>query len=358
MTHQTGILPNEELTKFMKKTKESSKTRIFKVSIKNEQLVLDGHEQSDGKFDSDFTCLVKKMVLDQQPCYLLMRLDGKNSSKLYDWHLILWSPELSPVREKMLYASTKAALKKEFGSANITLDYFATCHDDLTLDSYSMFVERKRKEENGEHDLELLTSKEQDLKLVKKEEAELSSSTTKPTKTLPGVEFPLTTAAMTALQDLKDGVLSYLQLKIHSKEEVIDLVRRENHKEFDVSDLPSKVPTESPRYHLFLLPHNHEGLYYKSTVFVYSVVGSGCSVRERMLYSSCKNSLMMVLKDRVGISLDKKIESDDPSELTLDFLMDQLHPKQHENGDPKKSFEKPAGPSGKRGFRRLIKSGD
>ena len=356
MSHQTGIQPNEELSKFMTKAKDSSKYRIFKVSIKNEQLVLDGHEQSSGKLEQDFAQFVKRLVLDQQPCYLLIRLDSKNTStKTYDWHLIVWSPELSPVREKMLYASTKATLKKDFGSAHLTLDYFATVQDDLSFEAYQSFVERKRKEENGEHDPELLTTQEQDLKLIRKEEAELSSVNSKPTKTLPGVEFPLTPAAMTALQDLKDGVISYLQLSIHITNEVIDLVKRENHKEFDVSDLPSKVPTDSPRYHLFLLPHNHEGLYYKSTIFVYSVIGSGCSVKERMLYSSCKNALMSVLKDKIGISLDKKIECDDPKELTMEYLLDQLHPKDHENGNSKKVFEKPSGPSGKRGFRRLIK---
>jgi twinfilin-like protein len=355
MSHQTGIQPNDELNKFMTKAKESSKYRIFKVSIKSEQLVLDGHEHSNGKLEQDFNQFVKRLVLDKQPCYLLIRLDTKNTvTKAYDWHLIVWSPELSPVREKMLYASTKATLKKEFGTSHLTLDYFATAQDDLSFEAYQTFVERKKKEENGDHDPELLTTQELDLKLIRKEEAELSSVNSKPTKTLPGVEFPLTPAAMSALQDLKDGVISYLQLNIHIKDEVIDLVKRENHKEFDVSDLPSKVPTDSPRYHLFLLPHNHEGLYYKSTIFVYSVIGSGCSVKERMLYSSCKNALMSVLKDKVGISLDKSIECDDPSELTMEYLLDQLHPKDHENGN-KKVFEKPSGPSGKRGFRRLIK---
>ena len=340
----------------MTKAKESSKYRIFKVCIKDEQLVLDASEQTSGKLEGDFNLYVKRLVLDQQPCYLFLRLDTKNSNtKLYDWHLIVWSPDQSPVREKMLYASTKASLKKEFGSGHLTLDYFATGQDDLSFQAYQKFVERKRQEENGEHDPELLTLQEQDLRLVRKEEAELSCVTTKPTKTLPGVEFPLTPDAMTALQDLKDGVISYLQLNIHVKDEVIDLVKRENHKEFDVSDLPSKVPNDSPRYHIFLLPHNHEGLYYKSTIFVYSVIGSGCSVKERMLYSSCKNALMSVLKDKVGITLDKKIECDDPNELTLEYLLDQLHPKEHENGNSKKSFEKPSGPSGKRGFRRLIK---
>ena len=44
----------------------------------------------------------------------------------YEWLMITWSPDDSPVRQKMLYASTKATLKKEFGGAQIKDEVFAT----------------------------------------------------------------------------------------------------------------------------------------------------------------------------------------------------------------------------------------
>lgn len=352
MSHQTGIQPNEELRKFMAKCKSHSKTRIFKVSLKDEQLVLDEHKEPSGKWEADYQKFTKSLVLDKQPCYLLIRTDHKNNATgIYDWHMIVWSPEGSSVRDKMLYASTKATLKKEF---QVSIDYFASNQDELSLPAYKSFIERKRKEESGEHDIELLTAQEQDLRIVKKEEAEMSTQSSNPAKTLPGVEFPLSDEARNALSDLKEGVISYLQLAIDVKNESIDLDRKESHKEFDVKDLPLKVPTNSPRYHLFLFPHNHNGLYYKSTVFVYTVVGSPCSVKERMLYSSCKNALISLLA-KIGIIVDKRIESDDPAELTNDFLIAELHPKDNDKDLNKKAFEKPQGPTGKRGVRRLIK---
>ena len=352
MSHQTGIQPNDELRKFMAKCKGSSKTRIFKVSIREEELVLDEHREPSGKWEPDYIKYTSSFVLDKQPCYLLIRTDAKsNVTGVYDWHLIVWSPEGSSVRDKMLYASTKATLKKEFA---VSIDYFASSHDDLSFSSYKSFIDRKRKEESGEHDVDLLTTQEQDLRIVKKEEAELSTQSAKPTKTMPGVEFPLSEDALAALADLKEGVISYLQLRIDVKGETIELDRKESHKEFDVKDLPNKVPVDSPRYHLFLFPHNHNGLYHKSTVFVYSVVGSRCSVKEKMLYSSCKNALMAAVA-RLGVSVDKRIESDDPSELTSDYLISELHPKEREQDLNKKAFEKPQGPAGKRGVRRLIK---
>jgi len=356
MSHQTGIQPDEQLAKFMAKCKTTTKTRVFKVSIKDEQLVFDEHKETQGKWAADYERFVKSLVLDKQPCYLLFRSDNKNcNTGQYEWHLIVWSPEGSPVREKMLYASTKATLKKEFGTNHLTCDYFASCQDELSLPSYLSFLERKKKEGNGEHDPELLTAQEHDLRIIRREEAELSTQSSKPTRTLPGVEFPLTEDALNALSDLKEGVISYLQLLIDAKDEVIGLARRESHKEFDIKDLPSKIPADAPRYHLFLFPHNHAGLYHKSTVFIYSVVGSTCSVKQRMLYSSCKNALMSVLLDKIGITVDKKIECDDPSELTIEYLIDQLHPKDPDPALNKKSFDKPQGPAGKRGLRRLIK---
>ena len=51
----------------------------------------------------------------------------------YEWLMITWSPDDSPVRQKMLYASTKATLKKEFGGAQIKDEVFATVKVDTTF---------------------------------------------------------------------------------------------------------------------------------------------------------------------------------------------------------------------------------
>lgn len=351
MSHQTGISPNDQLKKFITKCKSSSKTRILKVSIKDECLVLDDQKEPHGKWEGDFERYVNNLTQPKTPCYLLLRLDSKNNEGNYLWHLLNWTPEEAPVREKMLYASTKATLKKEFGTSYIVYDYFASTVSELSLSSFKNFLEAKQRELNGETDVNLLTLSELDLMTVKREES--SSQNAKPTKTLPGIEFPLTEEAKKALIDLKDGVISYLQLSI--KNEEIHLDKRESHKDFDLKDVPGKVPPQSPRYHLFLFPHTHAGLYHKSVVFIYSVAGSNCSVKERMLYSSAKNALMSCLHNQIGITVDKKIESDDPQELTEDFLIDQLHPKDTNNDLNRKQFDKPAPPAGKRAVRRLIR---
>lgn len=357
MSHSTGILPGHELNQFIKKVKTSGKCRVMKILISNEQLVLEEHKEPSGKWEADYAKYVAALVIDRQPCYLLFRMDTKNdTSNIYDWLLIVWSPEGSPVREKMLFASTKASLKKEFGSSNIILDYFASTTEEISLPSFKLFMERKRKEENGEHDEALLTMQEQELRIIKQEEANLSTQNAKPTKTLPGVVFPLTEDSVAAIQDMKDGLVSYVQLSIDVKSEVIQLEKRELHKDFELKDLPSKASTTSPRYHLILFAHNHDSLFHKSIVFVYSVPGSSSTVKERMLYSSCKNALLTHIIDQIGLAVHKKLECDDVTEITAEYLILELHPNKESGVKPQ--FEKPKGPTGKRGLRRLIKSSD
>ncbi len=55
-----------------------------------------------------------------------LRLDSKDSTGAYYWMLISWSPDDAPVRQKMLYASTKATLKQEFGSGQIKEELHGT----------------------------------------------------------------------------------------------------------------------------------------------------------------------------------------------------------------------------------------
>lgn len=55
----------------------------------------------------------------------LCRLDEKISLG-YVWLLLTWVPETAAIRQKMLYASTKATLKTEFGSAYIKDEVNAT----------------------------------------------------------------------------------------------------------------------------------------------------------------------------------------------------------------------------------------
>ena len=106
-----------------------------------------------------------------------------------DWAFILYSPEYSNVRKKMLYASTKSTLKNEFGSG-IAYDYFADSDDALAISSFQSWVAEKQDKnkdtDNDDPDVDmgitagimssgqLLTATEEERSKVRKMEYELS----------------------------------------------------------------------------------------------------------------------------------------------------------------------------------------
>lgn len=98
---------------------------------------------------------------------------------------------------------------------------------------------------------------------------------------------------------MNDTFLKFVDIN----EEIIDLVTAENLK---VSVLPEKVPENNARYHLYRFKHTHEGDYTESIVFIYSMPGYTCSIRERMLYSSCTNPLTDTI-NKLGLEITKKV---------------------------------------------------
>lgn len=59
------------------------------------------------------------------PCYVLFRFDTKTPTG-HEWLLLSWTPDSATIRQKMLYASTKATLKNEFGTSHIKEEMHAT----------------------------------------------------------------------------------------------------------------------------------------------------------------------------------------------------------------------------------------
>ncbi|XP_055661895.1 twinfilin-2 isoform X2 [Falco peregrinus] len=407
MTHQTGIHATTELRDFFAKARNGS-VRLIKVIIEDEQLVLGAHKELLRRWDADYDAFVLPLLDEQQPCYVLYRLDSQNAQG-YEWLFISWSPDSSPVRLKMLYAATRATVKKEFGGGHIKDEMFGTVKEDVSLSGYQKHVsscsapapltaaeqELQQIRINEGHmaqDLPSLASSREMVHLhppgvsvcppplLVSHEIPLSlhrvlltvyllsprsqdscsqDSSTEMVKTeisveskhqtLQGLAFPLQLDAQQAIQALKQKKINYIQLKLDLERETIDLVHTSP---TEIADLPKRIPQDSARYHFFLYKHSHEGDYLESVVFIYSMPGYKCSIKERMLYSSCKSRLLDTVEQEFCLEIAKKIEIDDGAELTAEFLYEEVHPKQHAF---KQAFAKPKGPVGKRGQKRLIK---
>ena len=60
--------------------------------------------------------------------------------------------------------------------------------------------------------------------------------------------------------------------------------------------LPSSLPS--------LSPHSHY-----DTVFIYSSPGFKSSIKERMLYASCKEPLISIVEEKLGLPIAKKVSA-------------------------------------------------
>ncbi|XP_074125568.1 twinfilin-1 [Sminthopsis crassicaudata] len=340
MSHQTGIQASEDVKDIFARAR-NGKYRLLKISIEDEQLVVGSSSQPAETWDKDYDSFILPLLEEKQPCYILFRLDSQNAQG-YEWIFIAWSPDYSHVRQKMLYAATRATLKKEFGGGHIKDELFGTMKEDVSLSGYKKYL-------ISQSSPAPLTAAEEELRQIKINEVQTDVGVDTKHQTLQGVAFPITGEALQALEKLNNRQINYVQLEIDIKNEVIILANTTN---TELRDLPKRIPKDSARYHFFLYKHSHEGDYLESIVFIYSMPGYTCSIRERMLYSSCKSPLLEIVARKLHMDVIRKIEIDNGDELTADFLYEEVHPKQHAH---KQSFAKPKGPAGKRGIRRLIR---
>ncbi|RTG84528.1 twinfilin, partial [Schistosoma bovis] len=104
-------------------------------------------------------------------------------------------------------------------------------------------------------------------------------------------------------------------------------------------------PEKEGRYHLFRFRYMLEGEEHSATFFIHTISGNQSPIKSRMLYSSCKAALLTRLEREFGITFDHRFEIDEIDELTTQYLMDILYPKQEEK---QFIFQKPQGPMGRR----------
>lgn len=90
-----------------------------------EQLVVGTMQDVDQDWEKDYVKYLEPLIEEDNPCYILFRLDNQTPTG-YDWLLLSWTPDSAKVRQKMIYASTKATLKKEFGTTHIKDEMHAT----------------------------------------------------------------------------------------------------------------------------------------------------------------------------------------------------------------------------------------
>ncbi|KAI9592876.1 twinfilin-2-like protein [Syncephalis fuscata] len=314
MSHQSGIQASKELIERFAQAIASDNDRIIRVSIKNESLVEDGVVPVKDNWETDFS-LVEGLLEERTPSYILYRLDSKNSSDDHEWLFMAYVPDRASVRDKMLYASTRATLTKELGNARFTDALYGTTREELTLKGYKDHLRHLKAAAP-------LTEAEEQMEQLRVTEAATSVGNGSRRNHMAALGFPIEDAAQDALKQLqseghKDNCVI---LRLNIKEEKVEL---DTVQTVTVSNLATTIPKDLPRYTFYSYKKEDST---EAIVFIYTCP-SVANVREKMIYSSARETLLNTVSN-MGLVVAKKMETDDVSELTTKEISDLFPPEE------------------------------
>eukprot|EP00283_Hemiselmis_rufescens_P011668 CAMPEP_0173451028 /NCGR_PEP_ID=MMETSP1357-20121228/45944_1 /TAXON_ID=77926 /ORGANISM="Hemiselmis rufescens, Strain PCC563" /LENGTH=283 /DNA_ID=CAMNT_0014417751 /DNA_START=63 /DNA_END=911 /DNA_ORIENTATION=+ len=273
MTHASGIVSDKELVEALGRAKEGRTPRVMRVQIEEDKLVLAESLEGSAEAKEDFA-KVLGMLHDDTPSYILFRLDDKRAPE--EWLLLAWVPESAKVRLKMLYASTRDALKKEFGYSAIVCEMHASEKAEATWDEYeraSLVSEAER--------LTVMSQSERD----RLKGTHLETGGVK-TAYIHAVQFPLSEQAKEALSAMAGGGHGMVLLSIDAKTETVELSHAGTGGVSEYRALLAAADhASSPRY-CFL-----RGGAPPEVAFVFSCPESA-PVRAKMLYSTAKSAVV------------------------------------------------------------------
>jgi len=313
--------------------------RFIKVQLSDdcEYLVESGTKAVQGSWEQDFA-LVPPELEDKTACFILYRTDNVTENR-HQWYMLCYVPDTAPVRQKMLYASTRHPLKNELGAKNFLDEVHGTDRKDFTPEGFEEYKRHITSEAP-------LTQEE----ILKKEERQSGISEAvgmgSPVAYSHGVSFPIDEAVDTAFDDMRSGHLNYIQLTIDLDAEVVKVAKTGN---FSPEDAAVQIPPTDCAFHYFNWIHQHEGQEIASLVFAFSCPdGSsgtkGAPVKQRMLYASSKANAIAIPASR-GFEVACKLEVASSKDFGVDDYSVVIHPPVEEE---KKTFKKPAAPRGRR----------
>ena len=224
---------------------------------------------------------------------------------------VTFVPNAAPVRQKMLFASTRLTLVRELGIERFRQSVFATEKGELTAEGWA-------RHEAHENVSAPLTEEESGLQGVKEAEAQESQGTgARRGHVSSKVNVSTGEGVLEALKLLNEegckGTL--VQLKYALPDETIQLDSSTDN--VPVSDLGNAISSSEPRYSFYSNPGSSGPE--PEILFIYTCP-SNSKIKERMIYSTGKSWTRIVAERDAGIAVSKSLEATEPSELTLDVL--------------------------------------
>lgn len=176
---------------------------------------------STSSFDNDLSLLPPHIEPKTARYIILRRFDSSTPSPLV---AVTYIPDAAPVRQKMLFASTRLTLVRELGSEHFGEAIFATMAEELTKEGF-------QKHDKHTKLAPPLTEEEASLGEVKRKEAEegRGAGARQGHQISGGIQMPVSDEALEALQKLSNGQENLVQwvwcLQSHSLMNTVMLTR-------------------------------------------------------------------------------------------------------------------------------------
>lgn len=235
-------------------------------------------------------------------------------------------PSRAPVRQKTLFASTRATLVRELGSEKFSETVFLTEREEVL--EPAQWDERaggwaSAGAGQGQQDPGLLSTEERELQAVKRAEEEERHGTrgrdlmgeagsggvigardgTGAARS--GVVMKIDDDARAALGDVAAGASGLVvQMGIEVSSETLTLLGRQEG--VSVGDVAGMIPGHRPSYTFYSVG--------SGVVFIYVCPGSS-KVKERMVYASSRRGLLHIAEGE-GVKVLKRLEAGDPDEVS------------------------------------------
>lgn len=322
---QSGISASQELHDAFNTLVSTPSQRGLLATIKSESLVPVAAIKSESpEFLSDLSSLSSHLKDNEALYILLRRYDDASDGYI----AVTYVPNAAPVRQKMLFASTRLTLTRELGIERFRETIFATEKAELSAEGF--------KKHDAHNDLAApLTEEERTLEAVKKAEtSEGRGTANKGLVTHDSLKMSTTPEASEALKNFDGQSYNLVQLKIDIPTETLHL---DSTTTTEVSNLSKAISSTEPRYVFFryTAPSSNE-----SSVIFISTVPSGSKVKERMIYAASRNAIINVVAPQMGVTITKRLEVGDPDEVSEASIAEEFAPKT----ETKKAFDRPKRP--------------
>ncbi|KAL2194733.1 hypothetical protein P885DRAFT_71138 [Corynascus similis CBS 632.67] len=331
---QSGISASQELVSQFNDLLASPSHFGLLVTIASEELrplqLLTS--SSSASFESNVESLLQPHIKPNEALYIILRRYQSSPALV----AVTYVPDTAPVRQKMLFASTRLTLVRELGTEHFRDTFFATLPEELSPAGF--------KKHDAHSALEApLTEEERSLGAVRRAEQEAGMGTaTREMHLSKNLATPIADDALQALKDLGAGdKRSLVMLKINPESESIELVRDES-TPASISELVQTISATEPRFTFYRFSHVHNGSESSPLLFFYTCPSnfSTKAIKFRMMYPLMKRAVLSTAEQDAGLKPEKKFEVEDPSEITEQSVLDELHPKV----EVKRGFNRPKRP--------------